>query len=141
LHVYALFAAARAKTCSNACAEAVRDLQAGLEFAAAANAGREHQSHLLAELSYAQYGSGLYDQAAETARTAIETARDRRHRTAECLASMVHGAGIAIRTGTVVNPEAQQYVARAEDLFCQTGAVLLASRLEILRTDMKARLH
>jgi adenylate cyclase len=141
LHVYALFAAARAKTCSNACAEAVRDLHAGLEFAAAANAGREHQSHLLAELSYAQYGSGLYDQAAETARTAIETARDRRHRTAECLASMVHGAGIAIRTGTVVNPEAQQYVARAEDLFCQTGAVLLASRLEILRTDMKARLH
>jgi hypothetical protein len=54
---------------------------------------------------------------------------------------MVHGAGIAVRNGTVVNLEAQQYLARAEDLFCQTGALLLASRLETLRTDMKARLH
>jgi adenylate cyclase len=141
LHVYALFASARAKTCSNARAEAVRDLQAGLEFAAAANAGREYQAHLLAELSYAQYGNGHFDEAAETARTAIEMARARHHRTAECLASMVHGAGIAMGKGTVVNGEAQQYLARAEDLFCQTGAALLAPRLETLRTDMTARLH
>ena len=141
LHVYALFATARAKTSSDACADAVRDLQASLEFAAVANAGREHQSHLLAELSYAQYGSGLFDEAAETARTAIEMARDRHHRTAECLASMVYGAGIAIGKGTVVNPEAQQYLARAEDLLRQTDAALLASRLETLRTDMEARLH
>jgi class 3 adenylate cyclase/tetratricopeptide (TPR) repeat protein len=141
LHVYALFATARAKTCSDACADAVRDLQASLEFAAVANAGREHQSHLLAELSYAQYGSGLFDEAAKTARTAIEMARDRHHRTAECLASMVHGAGIAVGKSTVVNPEAQQYLARAEDLIHETGAALLASRLETLRTDMEARLH
>lgn len=141
LHVYALFATARAKTSSDACADAVRDLQASLEFAAVANAGREHQSHLLAELSYAQYGSGLFDEAAETARTAIEMARDRHHRTAECLASMVHGAGIAVGNSTVVNLESQQYLARAEELIRQTGATLLASRLETLRTDMEARLH
>jgi class 3 adenylate cyclase/tetratricopeptide (TPR) repeat protein len=140
LHVYALFATARAKICSNACADAVCDLQASLEFAAVANAGREHQSHLLAELSYAQYGSGLFDEAAETARTAIAMARDRHHRTAECLASMVHGVGIAVGKGTVVNLEAQEYFGRAEDLFRQTGAVLLASRLETLRTEMKAHL-
>jgi tetratricopeptide (TPR) repeat protein len=141
LNVYALFATARAKTCSDAGAEAVSDFQAALGFVAETNAGREHQSHLLAELSYAQYSIGLYDEAVETARTAIETARDRHHRMAECLASMVHGAGIAIRNGTVVNPESQQYLARAEDLFSQTGAALLAPRLEMLRTDMKARLH
>lgn len=141
LHVYALFATARAKTCSDACADAVRDLQASLEFAAVANAGREYQAQLLAELSYAQYGSGLFDEAAETARTAIEMARDRHHRMAECLASMVHGAGIAVGKGAVVNLEAQQYLARAEDLIGQTGAVLLASRLETLRTDVEARLH
>jgi adenylate cyclase len=141
LHVYALFATARAKICSNAFADAVRDLQVSLEFAAVANAGREHQSHLLAELSYAQYCSGLFDEAAETARTAIAMARDRHHRTAECLASMVHGAGIAVGKGPVVNLEAQEYFGRAEDLFRQTGAVLLASRLETLRTDMNAHLH
>jgi adenylate cyclase len=140
LQVYALFATARAKICSNACADAVRDLQGSLEFVAAANAGREHQSHLLAELSYAQYSSGLFDEAAETARTAIEMARDRHHRTAECLASMVYGAGIAVGKRTVVNLEAQEYFGRAEDLFRQTGAVLLASRLETLRADMKAHL-
>jgi len=140
LQVYALFATARAKICSNACADAVRDLQSSLEFVAAANAGREHQSHLLAELSYAQYSSGLFDEAAETARTAIEMARDRHHRTAECLASMVHGAGIAVGKRTVVNLEAQEYFGRAEDLFRQTGAVLLAPRLETLRADMKAHL-
>jgi adenylate cyclase len=141
LQVYALFATARAKICSNACADAVRDLQGSLEFVAAANAGREHQSHLLAELSYAQYSSGLFDEAAETARTAIEMARDRHHRTAECLASMVYGAGIAVGKRTVVNLEAQEYFGRAEDLFRQTGAVLLASRLETLRADMKAHLN
>jgi hypothetical protein len=119
----------------------VRDLQAGLEFVALANAGREQQSHLLAELSYAQYGSGLFDEAAETARTAIEMAQHRHHRRAECLASMVHGAGIAVGKGTVVNLEAQQYLARAEDLIRVTGAALLAFRLEALRTDMKARLN
>jgi hypothetical protein len=54
---------------------------------------------------------------------------------------MVHGAGIAVGKGTVVNLEAQQYLARAEDLIRQTGAALLASRLETLRTDMEARLH
>jgi hypothetical protein len=83
----------------------------------------------------------LFDEAAETARTAIAMAQDRHHRTAECLASMVYGAGIAIGKGTVVNPEAQQYLARAEDLLRQTDAALLSSRLEILRTDMEARLH
>jgi adenylate cyclase len=141
LQVYALFATARAKICSNACADAVRDLQGSLEFVAAANAGREHQSHLLAELSYAQYSSGLFDEAADTARTAIEMARDRHHRTAECLASMVYGAGIAVGKRTVVNLEAQEYFGRAEDLFRQTGAVLLAPRLETLRADMKAHLN
>lgn len=141
LHVNALFATARAKSSSAEAAAAVRDLQASLEFAAEANAGREHQSHLLAELSYAQYGSGLYEEAAETARTAIEMAQQRHHRTAECLASMVHGAGIAAGKGKVVNLEAEQYLARAEDLIRLTGAALLSSRLETLRTDMKARLH
>jgi hypothetical protein len=43
--------------------------------------------------------------------------------------------------GTVVNLEAQQYLGRAEHLFRQTGAALLACRLETLRTDMEARLH
>jgi class 3 adenylate cyclase len=139
LHVYALFATARAKTCSGACADAVCDLRASLEFAAAVNAGREHQSHLLAELSYAQYGSGRFNEAAETARTAIDIARDRRHRTAECLACMVHGAGIAVSKGAVAR--AHQHLGWAEDLICQTGAVLLESRLETLRSDMQARLH
>jgi class 3 adenylate cyclase/tetratricopeptide (TPR) repeat protein len=141
LRVHALFAAAHVKTSVDACADAVRDLQASLEFAVVANAGGEYQSHLLGELSYAQYGSGLFDEAAETARTAIDMARDRHHRTAECLASMVLGAGIAVGKGTIVNPEAQRYLARAEDLIGQTGAALLAARLETLRTDMEARLH
>jgi adenylate cyclase len=83
LNVYALFATARAKTASDDCAGAVRDLQAGLDFAARANAGREYQTHLLAELSYAQYGSGLFDDAAKTAQAAIAMARDRHHRIAE----------------------------------------------------------
>jgi adenylate cyclase len=141
LRVYALFATARAKICSNSYAAAMRDLQASLEFAAVASAGREHQSHLLAELSYAQYGSGLFYEAAETARAATLMARERHHRTAECLASMVHGAGIAVGNGAVVNLEARQYLGRAEELFRQTGAALLAPRLETLRSDMNAKLH
>ncbi|HTB40958.1 MAG TPA: AAA family ATPase [Reyranella sp.] len=141
LNVYALFATARAKTASDDCAGAVRDLQAGLDFAARANAGREYQTHLLAELSYAQYGSGLFDDAAKTAQAAIAMARDRHHRIAECLATMVQGAGIAVGNGGVVNPEAQQYLARAEDLIRVTGATLLTARLQTLRTDMETRLH
>jgi class 3 adenylate cyclase/tetratricopeptide (TPR) repeat protein len=141
LNVYALFATARAKTASDDCAGAVRDLQAGLDFAARANAGREYQTHLLAELSYAQYGSGLFDDAAKTAQAAITMARDRHHRIAECLATMVQGAGIAVGNGGVVNPEAQQYLARAEDLIRVTGATLLTARLQTLRTDMETRLH
>jgi hypothetical protein len=140
LHVNALFASARAKTASNGCADAVRDLQASLDFGAAANAGREYQSHLMAELSYAQYGSGRFDEATETSRSAIEMARQRHHRLAECLATMVHGAGLALRNGVVVNLEADKYLARAEDLVRVTGAALLASRLETLRTDVKGRL-
>ena len=139
LHVNALFASARAKTASHDCADAVRDLQASLDFAAAANAGREHQSHLMAELSYAQFGSGRFDEATETSRSAIDMARQRHHRLAECLATMVHGAGIALRNGAVVNLEADKYLARAEDLVRVTGAALLASRLETLRTDVRDR--
>jgi class 3 adenylate cyclase/tetratricopeptide (TPR) repeat protein len=141
LRVQALFAIARAKTSFESCADAVRDLQASLELAAVANAGGDYQSHLLAELSYAQYGTGLFDKAAETSRTAIAIARDRHHRAAECLASMVHGAAIAVGKGTIVNPETQRYLALAEDLISQTGAALLASRLETLRTDLEVRLH
>jgi adenylate cyclase len=141
LNVYALFATARAKTASDDCAGAVHDLQAGLDFAARANAGREYQTHLLAELSYAQYGSGLFDEATKTARAAVAMARDRHHRIAECLATMVQGAGIAIGNGGVVNLEAQQYLARAEDLIRVTGATLLASRLQTLRDDVETRLH
>jgi hypothetical protein len=140
LRVNALFASARAATATNDCTEAVRELQKSLEFAATANAGREHQSHLLAELSYAQYGSGRFGEAAETARSAIAMARQRNHRLAECLGSMVHGAGIAVMNGPVVNEEAEQYLARAADLVRVTGAALLGSRLEMLRTDMKGRL-
>lgn len=141
LRVYALFATACAKTCAGACADAVRDLQAALEFAAAMSAGRENQSHLLAELGYAQYRSGYFDEAAETARAAIEMARDRRHRTAECLACMVHAAGTALSKGTTTKLGADEYFGRAEDLICQTGAVLLAPRLETLRSDVQARLR
>jgi class 3 adenylate cyclase/tetratricopeptide (TPR) repeat protein len=140
LRVNALFASARAATATNDCTEAVRELQKSLEFAATANAGREHQSHLLAELSYAQYGSGRFGEAAETARSAIAMARQRNHRLAECLGSMVHGAGIAVMNGPVVSEEAEQYLARAADLVRVTGAALLGSRLEMLRTDMKGRL-
>ncbi len=141
LRVNALFASARAATAANDCAEAVRALRQSLEFAASANAGREHQSHLLAELGYAQYGSGLFGEAVETARTAIEMARRRRHRLAECLASMVYGAGIAVMNGSVVNVEAEQYLTRAADLVRATGAALLAARLETLRADMRGRLR
>lgn len=140
LRVNALFASARAATAANDCTEAVRALQMSLEFAATANAGREYQPHLLAELSYAQYGSGRFGEAAETARSAIVMARQRHHRLAECLASMVHGAGIAVTNGPVVNVEAEQYLARAADLVRATGAALLASRLDTLRTDIKGRL-
>jgi class 3 adenylate cyclase/tetratricopeptide (TPR) repeat protein len=140
LRVNALFATARAKTASDDYADAVRDLQASLEFAAVANAGREHQSHLMAELSYAQYGSGRFDEAAATALSAIEMAQRRHHRLAECLASMVHGAGIAVGKGSIVSLEADKYLARAEELIRLTGAALLASRLEALRTNLKARL-
>lgn len=140
LRVNALFASARASTAANDCTEAVRALQMSLEFAAAANAGHEKQSRLLAELSYAQYGSGHFGEAAETARSALVMARRRHHRLAECLASMVHGAGIAVINGPVVNLEAEQYLARADDLVRLTGAALLASRLDALRTDMKGRL-
>jgi adenylate cyclase len=141
LRVYALFATARAKTSSDACADAVRDLRAGLEFVSQANAGREHQPHLLAELSYAQYGSGQFDEAARTALSAIEMARHRRHRTAECLACMVRGAGLAVAEGAVVRLEAEQYLARAAELILVTSAALLASRLEIIRADVNARLR
>ena len=140
LRVNALFASARAKTSFDDCAEAERDLQACLEFAAAVNAGREHQSYLLAELSYAQYGGGHFAEAVATARSAIDMARQRHHRLAECLARMVHGAAIAVANGPVVNLLAEQYLARAEDLVRLTGAVLLAPRLEVLRTDMRLRL-
>jgi len=140
LRVNALFASARAKIASDDYGEAVHDLQACLDFAASANAGREYHSHLLAELSYAQYGCGRFDDAVQTARGAIEMARQRHHRLAECLASMVHGAGIAVMNGPVVNVEAEQYLARAADLVRATGAALLGSRLEMLRTDMRGRL-
>jgi class 3 adenylate cyclase/tetratricopeptide (TPR) repeat protein len=140
LRVNALFASARAAAAANDCSEAVRALKMSLEFAAAANAGHEKQSRLLAELSYAQYGSGHFGEATQTARSAIVMARRRHHRLAECLASMVHGAGIAIMNGPVVNVEAEQYLARADDLVRATGAALLASRLDALRTDMRGRL-
>ena len=140
LQVNALFASARAAIAANDCSEAVGALQISLEIVATANAGREKHSRLLAELSYAQYGSGRFGEATETARSAIEMARRRHHRLAECLASMVHGAGIAVMNGPIVNVEAEQYLARADDLVRATGAALLASRLETLRTDMRGRL-
>jgi class 3 adenylate cyclase/tetratricopeptide (TPR) repeat protein len=140
LRVNALFASARAAIAASDCSEAVRALQMSLEIVATANVGREKHSRLLAELSYAQYGSGCFGEAIETARRAIEMARRRHHRLAECLASMVHGAGIAVMNGPVVNMEAEQYLARAADLVRATGAALLASRLETLRTDMRGRL-
>ncbi|WP_422002134.1 ATP-binding protein [Reyranella sp.] len=139
LRVNALFASARAKTSFDDCAEAARDLQACLDLAAAANAGREHQSYLLAELSYAQYGSGLHAEAAATARDALEMAHRRHHRLAECLASMIYAAGSAVSNASVVNLEVEQYLARAEDLVRVTGASLLARRLEMLRGDVRLR--
>jgi hypothetical protein len=68
-------------------------------------------------------------------------ARDRHHRTAECLASMVLGAVIAAGKPAVVNLKLQEYLARAEGLLRETDAALLAPRLETLRTDMKPHLH
>jgi len=141
LYVYSSFAEALAKTASGDFMGSAHDLGTGLELVSRANAGRDHEPFLLAELSYAQYRGGMIHQAIDTARAAIEMARRRNRRVPECLATAVYAAGIGNSDSKKWDRGANDAFARADKLIRLTGAILLVPRLTALRSGKILRVQ
>jgi adenylate cyclase len=138
LRVVALGCAGLAKAAAADFAGGARELRQAIEHARRAKAGLEFEPRLLADLAETHQRAGQHGVAAEVAGEAIEVARRRTARVAECQASIVRAAALlAAGAGAAAGRhEAEELLGRAERLLRASGAGIL----EPLLAHARARL-
>ena len=122
LQVCALAGAGLSKLVAHDFERAVDQLTRGLNLAREANAGLEYEPEMLAILADAHYQRGDTEEAVNTAKKAIQVARDRGARLAECRASITCGAALLGRYGIERCSEANDLFCHAEELIRVSGA-------------------
>jgi class 3 adenylate cyclase/tetratricopeptide (TPR) repeat protein len=130
LRVAALGCAGLAKSTAGDFAGAAREFRNAIDFARHAKVGLEFEPRLLGDLADTHYRSGDAASATEIAAEAIEIARRRTHRYAECHACITRAAALISMGGGVRGEEATQLLRHAEQLLHITGAAVLQSKLE-----------
>jgi hypothetical protein len=103
---------------------------AALEMARQRGVGLDKEARLLAQLTETYLRAGDVGRAASTADEAIECARRRTDRYAECHAMIVRAMALAIPGRTERSGEAAELLGRADQLILLTGAVVFLPMLE-----------
>jgi adenylate cyclase len=120
LRVYALACTGLAKSIAGEYENAARDLSEALDFARRSKVGLEYEARMLADLAECHWCRGDLAQALATAREAIDIARWRAARCAECHASII-SASILVNAKHA-GDEADSLFKRAEEIIEQSGA-------------------
>jgi len=122
LSVYASAFRGTAKALAQQFDAAVTHFSQGLASARKARAALEYEPEILASLADCYCQMGNFEQAETVAMEAIEVARQRTARLAECRASITCGAAILGKGDSGRNIQAVHLLARAEELIRLTGA-------------------
>jgi class 3 adenylate cyclase/tetratricopeptide (TPR) repeat protein len=116
---------------------AMRDLKESLAFARQAKAGLENEAQMLASLAEAHYRAGELELARGAAREAIDVARRRSARTAECHACIIWAAALLAGHDADRRGEADKLLRRAEELIQISGAVIYRPLLNEARLRLR----
>jgi len=108
---------------------AIRRFTAALEFVRSTKAAMEYEAEILAYLADCFYRGADHDRATTLAREAIEIARQRSARLAECRASIICGAALLAAHGGDRRGDADALFRRAEELIRESGAAIYAPLL------------
>lgn len=119
---------------------ALRVLTDGLSFARRAKAGLEYEARMLADLADAHYRSGDSPRAAAVAKEAIDVARRRTARLAECHASIVRAAALIDETAGQ-HIEVAELFERAEQLIAVSGGKIFEPMLMRERSRLSTALN
>jgi class 3 adenylate cyclase/tetratricopeptide (TPR) repeat protein len=106
--------------------QAIRDLTDAMGFARRQRAGLETEARILADLANAYCLKGEFASAVTAATEAIDIARARRTRVAECVAHAVRAQALLASPKAGEETEAQLDLVKAESLLQETGVLLLA---------------
>src|SRR5215813_95904 len=124
LRVYAFACSGTAKGLAGDYAGAAQDFVEGLAFVRTARASLGYEPELFASLADCHLQMGQPDLAVLAAKKAIDAARQRNTRLAECRASIIFAAALMAERGTTARSEAAELLKRAEALIERTGAVI-----------------
>src|SRR5262249_28502017 len=116
LRVYAFACMGTAKSIAKDFAGAARDFTEGLQFVRKATASMGHDPERLASLADCHYQMNEPQRAVALAAEAIDVARQRCTRLAECRASITFGAALLAEHGSARLHEAENLFRCAEDL-------------------------
>jgi len=120
-------------------AAGARHLREAIDFAHRARAGLEFEARMLADFADMLYRAGDLDAALAASNEAIDVARRRTDRLAECHASAVRGLTI-VATGDVADDgESNQLLEHAERLLSVSGAAFFQPQLAQLRSHLERR--
>lgn len=135
LRTFTFYCTAVAKSAGGDFAGAIRDLSDGIDFSRRAKAGQENGARMLAFLADCHFRTGNMLLAADVAKEAIDVARRRTARLAECHASILRGAALMELESAVHDSEAALLFDRAEELIKESGAKIF----EPLLADYRVR--
>jgi class 3 adenylate cyclase/tetratricopeptide (TPR) repeat protein len=138
LHVCAYAATGLSKLIKHDFNGAVEQITLGLKFARRAAAGLEYEPEMLALLADANCQRGDRARAIALAKDAIDVARRRGARLAECRASITYGSALVAEHGIEKCDEAEKMFCRAKDLIRISGAKIYEPLLHLERGRITA---
>jgi tetratricopeptide (TPR) repeat protein len=138
LRVYAFACIGTAKSIAGDFAAAAREFTEGLQFVRRATASMGYEPEMLASLADCHYQMNEPQQAVAVATEAIDVARQRCTRLAECRASITYGAALLAEHGSARVHEAENLFRRAGELIRITGARIYEPLLMQERTRISA---
>jgi tetratricopeptide (TPR) repeat protein len=130
IRVYAFACAGTAKSLAKDFAVAEQDFTEGLQFVRKATASMGFEPEILASLADCCLRMDEPERAAAVAAEAIDVARQRSTRLAECRASITRAAALVAQHGAASLPEAEDLFRRAERLIHVTGAKIYEPLLQ-----------
>ena len=133
LRVFSLTASGIARVVGKDFAGAIRDFNDCLVLARSAKAALEYEPETLASLADCYCATGEFHSAIAFAREAIDVARARSARLAECRASIACAAALLGRDGAAQLANAEALLGQAEHLIARSGAKIFEPLLERAR--------
>ncbi len=100
------------------------------ELISSTQVGVEFEAEILAGLAECHHGAGNHEQALHVARQAVDTARRRSNRVAECRALIAWAGALARSSAAAAHEDAQAVLEQARGLIAVTGARMCEPALE-----------